>query len=257
MEMADRDTAELARQQRVSGARQRHAIDQRSAERKFSEVNLAVDRMVAEVGSGERRATTEYFCRVIEGIVDPPGFPTARRVAYVPESTLAVLEWDVPKVSIVPEYSSFKYIKTRDEIDAKDVPIAHRRSTYQRLIVQIALRSLRLIFGSDPHDLVDTVVFNGMIDDVDRSTGQDVRRCLITMRATRDHFSVVNLERVGPVDCVRKHFAADISEHPEELKAVPPVIEFSMADPRVVDPIDILSEIDRRPNLLDLTPVEF
>jgi restriction system protein len=59
------------------------------------------------------------------------------------------------------------------------------------------------------------------------------------------------------VSCIRDHFAADVSEHPEELRAVEPVLEFDMADPRVVDPIDVMSGIDRRPNLLDLTPTEF
>ena len=32
---------------------------------------------------------------------------------------------------------------------------------------------------------------------------------------------------------------------------------FSMADPRVIDPIDDISGIDKRPNLLGLTPKEF
>ena len=32
---------------------------------------------------------------------------------------------------------------------------------------------------------------------------------------------------------------------------------FSMADPRIVDPIDVISDIDKRPNLLELTPKEF
>lgn len=47
------------------------------------------------------------------------------------------------------------------------MPLAERRVSYQKLIGQIALRALRLVFGADPHELVDTVVFNGMIDDID------------------------------------------------------------------------------------------
>lgn len=65
------------------------------------------------------------------------------------------------------------------------------------------------------------------------------------------------LERVQPVEYLRRYFAADISEHPDELQAVPPVLKFDMADPRVVDPIEVLSGIDRRPNLLDLSYTDF
>jgi len=32
---------------------------------------------------------------------------------------------------------------------------------------------------------------------------------------------------------------------------------YSMADPRIVDPVDVISDIDKRPNLLELTPKEF
>jgi restriction system protein len=30
-----------------------------------------------------------------------------------------------------------------------------------------------------------------------------------------------------------------------------------MADPRIIDPVDVISQIDKRPNLLELTPKEF
>lgn len=200
---------------------------------------------------------SDYYQRVVDAVSDPAGFPTGRRTAYVPESELLLVEWDLPKVAVVPELGSFRYVKARDEIDSRAVPLAERRATYQRLIAQLALRALRLAFGADPRELVGTVVVNGMIDDIDPATGQDVRRCLITLRATRDQFTPLRLERVKPVNCIREHFHADVSEHPDELTAVQPVLEFDMADPRVVDPIDVLSEIDRRPNLLDLTPTEF
>jgi restriction system protein len=34
-------------------------------------------------------------------------------------------------------------------------------------------------------------------------------------------------------------------------------MQYTMADPRIVDPVDIISDIDKRPNLLELTPKEF
>ena len=36
-----------------------------------------------------------------------------------------------------------------------------------------------------------------------------------------------------------------------------PVLEFSMVDPRFVESTDVLSSIDQRPNLMELTPSEF
>lgn len=52
---------------------------------------------------------------------DPVAFPTVRRTAYVPESELLVVEWDLPKVAVVPEIRSHRYVKTRNEIDIRPV----------------------------------------------------------------------------------------------------------------------------------------
>jgi restriction system protein len=34
-------------------------------------------------------------------------------------------------------------------------------------------------------------------------------------------------------------------------------MDFDLADPRIVDPVDIISELDQRPNLLGYSPTEF
>jgi restriction system protein len=82
---------------------------------------------------------------------------------------------------------------------------------------------------------------------------------LITLRATREQFTPLVLDepKFKPVECVRRYFFADISPHPDELIPVEPVMPYSMADPRVIDPVDVISDIDKRPNLLELTPKEF
>ena len=63
--------------------------------------------------------------------------------------------------------------------------------------------------------------------------------------------------RFDPVASIRRHFFAAISQHPEEFKPVEPVMPFSRADPRVIEAIDVISTLDQRPNLLDLTFKEF
>lgn len=244
--------AEGARQQRVIAAQRRHAERVDAARRQAKEQNAAVDRLIEGVPARDRHAVSDYYQLVIDSVRDPAGFPSARRAAYVPESELLAVEWDLPRFAIVPEDGTYRYLKARDEIDhVRPVPLAQRRALYQRVIAQIALRALRFAFEADPGDLVTTVAFIGMMDDIDPATGQEVRRCLITLRATREQFSRVVLEHVDPVKCVRDHFSAEVSEHPDELAAVMPVLNFDLTDPRVIDAVDVLSEIDVRPNLLD------
>lgn len=255
--MDQHKTAERDRQSRVVEARRVHAERQAEVDAKVAKYNEGVDHFADAVRGRDRKAVSRYFQMIIDQLDDPSGFPKLRTAGYVPESTLLALEWRLPVPDIVPPSKAFRWIKARDDFAATARPAVEIRQTYQQLVAQIALRALHRIFSCDQFRLVDTVVFNGIVDAIDRATGQAIEPCLITLRATRDQFTPLVLTHVDPVMCVRKYFAADVSPHPEELQAVQPVMEFKMADPRIIDPVDVISRIDKRPNLLELTPKEF
>lgn len=249
--------AEIARQRRVIEARRAHAERRAVARAKVDTYNASVDRFAAGVRSADRHAVSHYFQLVIDRVPDPDGFPRQRLAGYVPESTLLALEWRLPATDIVPAQRSFKWVKAKDEFVGTPRAAAEIRQTYQKLVAQIALRALHTVFTVGRISLVNTVVFNGIVEAIDPATGQTITPCLITLRANREQFTGLILANVDPVACVRKYFAADVSPHPEELQAVQPVMEFKMADPRIIDPVDVISQLDKRPNLLELTAKEF
>jgi restriction system protein len=249
--------AEIARQQRVVAARRAHAEREAAAVSAANRHNASIETFAGAVRAGDRHGVSKYFQQLIDMVVDPEGFPRKRSAGYVPESTLLAIEWYLPSPEIVPSGRSYRWMKSRDEIVESPRPIGERRRTYQQLVAQIALRALRIAFESEPQGLVGTVVFNGLVDAIDPVTGQEIAPCLVTLRATREQFEPLVLSQVDPLACIRKHFHAEVSRHPDELQAIPPVMEFKMADPRIIDPVDIISQIDKRPNLLELTPKEF
>jgi restriction system protein len=112
------------------------------------------------------------------------------------------------------------------------------------------------LFEADRRRLVETVVFNGVVHTTDPSTGRAISPCLITLRTTRDVFGELDLAQVDPLACLA-HLNAAVSKKPEELAPVRPVLEFDMVDKRFVEETDVLSELDQRPNLLELSPTEF
>jgi restriction system protein len=249
--------AEIARQRRVSAARTAQAQRQTAVDADIARHNGKVNAFAMAVRDGDRHAVSRYFQMTIDQVPDPNGFPCKRLAGYVPESTLLALEWRLPTPDVVPAQKSFKWIKTRDEIAETARATTEMRTIYQTLVAQLALRALRSVFAADRFSLVSTVVFNGIVDVIDPTTGQPIEPCLITLRATREQFDPLVLDQLNPVACIRKYFAADVSRHPEELEPVPPVMEFKMADPRIIDPVDVISQIDKRPNLLELTSKEF
>jgi restriction system protein len=178
------------------------------------------------------------------------------QIGYSPESKHLIVDFDLPDIQAVSEQASFKYIKASDRIEPVMRPLPRRRSLYAELINQVVLKVVDTIFRGKSYGLVDCLTVNGMLDTIDPSTGQPVRPCLISVRVTQDTFYSLNLRQVQPEQCL-KSLRASVSRSPSELVAVKPIIEISMVDPRFVPTQDVLSALDQRTNLMDLTPGEF
>jgi restriction system protein len=256
---ADHHRREAARQLQV--AEERAAWNRNLADetRKVEVYNAHIDRLAAGFRDHDRFAVSEYVQMALDRSPYPSGFPEERHAGYVPESALLAVEWFLPIMEIIPADKSFRHIKARKVVEATARPATEIHRLYLSVISQVALRTLREVFTVTPEDMISTVVFNGLVNTIDPRTGIAVQPHFITLRATREQFAPLILDqpKFSPVQCVQKYFFADISPHPEELIAVDPVMPFSMADPRIIEPIDVLSTIDQRPNLLELKPAAF
>lgn len=216
-----------------------------------------IDSLKENFANNVPKAVSHYFSLVLEASIYPAGFPKLIKSAYVPESKQLVIEYDLPKLDdCIPETKEFRYVKSKDEITSTSLPATQRKQLYASVIAQTALRTLFEVFQSDRTEKIDTVVFNGYVETIDPATGQQIRPCLVTIRTTRDVFAKLHLHQVDPIACL-KGLNASVSPKPEELAPVRPVLEFSMVDPRFVEEADVLSTLDQRQNLMDLSPFEF
>jgi len=206
--------------------------------------------------SGDIDALTQYFGIVLERDELPEGFPHSARVAYVKESRQLVVERQLPTVDIVPTVTTYRYVKTNDSITSSTRPALQIREIYVKTVARLALRTLTLLFVADGVKAVDSVVLNCFVDTLSPETGQRVTPCLLTVRTSREVLAAHDLTKVDPIACL-KHLNAEVSPKPHELKAVRPIVNFNMVDPRFVQKPDMLSQLDQRPNLAVLTPPEF
>jgi restriction system protein len=193
---------------------------------------------------------------VLEASSYPDGFPQKFKLAYVPESRQAVVEYELPAVEVVPAVKAYRYVKSSDTIADSARPQSQIKALYASVVAQVAIRTPHELFLTDKGGHIDTVVFNGIVDTTDPGSGLRIRPCLVTVRTTRESFSGLDLSHVEPLACL-KHLSAGVSKSPSELLPVRPVLEFSMVDPRFVAESDALSQLDQRPNLMDLSFVEF
>jgi restriction system protein len=224
-------------------ARARHQDDQ-------------VDTLLASYRNHQPEAVVNYASVVIERSTYPENFPHEYRLVYVPESKQLVLEYQLPPPTIVPTVQEYRYNKTKEVIDQKQLKVGERKEFYQDIVASVALRTLSELFASDDAAAIEVLVFNGYIRAVDPATGRDIQPHLISVRVTKERFKEIDLERVDKLVCLR-NLGAQVSPRPYEIQPIKPVIEFNMVDRRFIEQGDVLTSLESRPNLMDLTPTEF
>ena len=253
------DQAERDRQQSLRVRQEWHDAAIRAIDERIAADNASVDAFQHAFQEGAPDAVETFCALTLRNRPTPPGWPDppdVSKIVYTPDSRQLVMDWDLPTFTVVPVASSYKYVKALNQIKETARPIAQRKALYTGLVAQLALRALHDMFMSALVRHVDTIVLNGYVNSIDEGTGQPIRPCLVTARVTRDTWATLDLKRVDPIACLKTLNAA-LSKSAAELAPVRPVVELSMVDSRFIDQADVLSDLDSRPNLMDLTPNEF
>ena len=243
--------AEARRQRQLAAREQAYADLVRKHEARLVAYNAEVDRFAAAVAGADPAAVVEYFAMVLGNSVYPDDFPQHYRLAFLPGTRQLLVEYHLPPVEVIPAVKEYRYDRVRDDVVAVPRDEAEIRRRYTNLIAQLALRTVHEIVEADRGGLAEGVVFNGIVDTVDRRTGQFVRPCLVSLSTDRAMFAGIKLRRVDPIACL-KHLEAGVSARPDELTGVPPVVDFDQAETEFRDEVDVLADLDERPNLASM-----
>jgi restriction system protein len=219
--------------------------------------NKDVELFKKSLAESDADAIVTYYKLIFEQSEYPNGFPGEYKLAYSKESKQLVIDVRLPTIAdIVPSVERYKYVKSTNQINETRKTEKSRQSIYIDAICQAALRCLSEAFKADPSSAVDVVALNGYVATVDPGTGRDIRPYIISVRISRDEFAGLDLNNVDPTSCL-KRLHATVSRSLSELVAIKPIVDINMFDPRFVQEQDVLSTLDSRPNLMELTPSEF
>jgi restriction system protein len=255
--LAGHQRSEDRRLSQLRAARQAHDQKVKALAAEVREHNVAIDELERDFSVGVPDAVEEYFTELLGLSQYPGGFPHHYQVAYRKEPRELVVEYQLPPVEVVPAERDFRYVKARREIDELPRPAKEIKELYALVIHQVALRTMwECLAVSEGRDIVDAVVFNGIVPAINRATGQPEELHLISAPASRAAFAGLVLDQVDPATCL-KHLKAIVSPHPYDLEAVEPVIEFQQAKYRFADPVDALAGIDSRLDLLKMDWYKF
>jgi restriction system protein len=254
--MSDYRQRETERQRALTAAKTEHERMAADIRTKAAAQNAVVEAHMAAFAIGDAEAVEWFVGQVLDATLYPDGFPRGHQVAYRPENRDVVVEFELPPQQVVPTVRGYRYVKARDAIDPLPRPENEIKQRYARLIACVALRTLHEIFAATPGDVVEAVVFNGRVSTTDRATGKPVRPHLLSVSAERAAFTDLVLAAVEPAACL-KRLNALVSPNPFDMEAIEPFIAFDLQRFRFTDDLDVVADLDSRPNLLKLSPTEF
>jgi restriction system protein len=255
--VAQQQRAETRRTSQLRAARGAHDQMLTTLKVEVRDHNAAVDELERNFLAGVPDAVEDYFTQVLALSQYPAGFLHQYEIAYRPEPRELVVEYRLPPGEVIPPERDFRYVKARREIDRLPRPAKEIKDLYASVVHQIALRTMWECFAvAGASDVVDAVVFNGIVPGTNRATGQAEELHLISAPASRETFSGLVLDRLDPESCL-KYLKAIVSPHPYDLEPVEPVIQFQQAKYRFAEPVDALAGIDSRPDLLKMDWYKF
>ncbi|AGL14762.1 restriction endonuclease [Actinoplanes sp. N902-109] len=248
---------EERRKRRLAAREQQYVAYKQRHEAKLQAYNAEVDRFAAAVASADPSSVVEYFAMVLGNSVYPDDFPQHFRLAYLPKQQHLLIEYHLPPVEVIPVVKEYRYDRVRDDLLAVPRDETEIRRRYTEVIAMVALRTVHEIIEADRGGLVRKVLFNGIVDTIDRRTGQFVRPCLVSLDVDRETFAAIKLRRVDPVACL-KHLQGGLSGTPDELAGVTPVLDFDReADNDFTQEFNVLADIDERPDLTTMPASEW
>jgi restriction system protein len=244
-----------ARWQREEKVRERFKNDVAEWEAKRSNWLDERDKRNAAVGVWREA----YLARTPETIPDycelvlsnskyPDSFPADAAIDYIPDSRTIVVDYCLPDVSVLPTLKEVKFIASREAIQEVHVSDAWLNRTYDSVLYQVALRSLYELFQADAADAIDSIVFNGWVNSIDKATGKEVNGCILSIQASKPEFMDINLANVDPKACFKKLKGVSAAKL-TALQPVRPILQLNRDDKRFVPAHGVVDALDDSSNL--------
>lgn len=133
-------------------------------------------------------------------------------------------------------------MQSRDEFKETHVSGGQISNVFDSVCFQICLRTIHELFEADTVDALDSVVFNGWVDYIDKATGHETKACILSLQTTKEGFGPINLAGIEPKTCFRKLKGVS-SARLYGLAPVPPILRMTRHDPRFVDSKEVASTL--------------
>ena len=193
-------------------------------------------------------AIVDYCDMVLTNSEYPECFSPDWSLTYQADSKILIADYSLPTLGSLPKTKSVKYVALRDEFVETLISASAINEQYDSVIYQISLRTVHELFETDIVSGLNSIVFNGLVNFVEKSTGRDSNACIISIQAEKDEFLAINLERVDPKACFKLLKGVGSSKL-YGLSPIAPILNVNKHDKRFVAAYNVTNSIDDSVNL--------
>jgi restriction system protein len=235
---------------------QKYLENKKKFDNEIKDFNNAILKWKEDFESGEVESIEKYINLVLENSSYPNDFNREYEVQYIPEIKTCVVSYILPNPQNIPNIIGHKYVASSKTIKSIEMKKKEFEGFYERIIMQLTLRTIHEIFESvyTPH--VEYIVFNGWVNGTDPSNGKDFTSCIISVQVPKNDFVEINLEKVEPKACI-KQLKGLIAGPLAQLAPVRPIVDINKNDRRFVESKDVLADINSTTNLASMDWEDF
>ncbi|MBE3094474.1 MAG: restriction endonuclease [Actinobacteria bacterium] len=215
---------------------------------KQQEINNAIDKRKADYLSGNSDALVDYCELVLSNSQYPDCCPKEFDLDYNVETKVLIVDYSLPSFDNMPRIKEVKYVQSKGELVEVYLSESALNKLYDSLIYQITLRNIHELYEADTINALDSIVFNGWVESIDKSTGKQVDACILSVQTIRSVFLSINLACVDPKLCF-KNLKGVGSSKLHSLTPIAPIISISREDKRFVSSYEVANELDESNNL--------
>lgn len=208
------------------------------------EDNRNIEELNKKYSQGEKEGVESFFELVMEGIIFPDeNLENEFDLEYNEKNKILILDFIFPNIEIIPNLKNMTYIKSRDEFNETYITEKQKEKVYNELLYGLSLKIVELLYLQDENDFIESIVFNGWIENINRATGNEQSFCLLSLQTKKEDFEIINLSQVDYKACFRK-LKGIAKPNLNDLVPVAPILNINTEDKRFIDNVEIGNKIE-------------
>jgi len=223
---------------------------------KANKCNKRIEKEKNNYEAGAKKGIEKYYKYLLDDSEYPKDFYRKAVLEYRPEDKTLLVEYELPDKDIVPEYKGAKYNKTSKEIEYIEFNQSARDDLYDNILYQIPIRTAKEVFENDSKEYVDNLLFNGVVDTIDKATGNRKVVCILSIYINKGDFGKFDLYKIDPKSCFRG-LKGVCSSKLSSIAPITPIMVLNTNDKRFREGREIIESIEDAENIATMDWEDF